>query len=142
MNRSTRLETEQPYCLAICFSSARSCAYPVATLGGVSGQIRQPLKNDPRPGTINGQPRLTAAEVTSILSRAAHETCITRAGIRLPIDVSMKAFITVVNNPNVDGVARMVLDTFRTGEATLFSWDVAVQKARTVIYYSRHDFLN
>jgi uncharacterized protein GlcG (DUF336 family) len=116
--------------------------YPVATLGGVSGQIRQPIQSDPRPGTINGQPRLTAAEVTSILSRAAHETCITRAGIRLPIGVSMKAFITVVNNPNEDGMAPTVLGTFRTGEATLFSWDVAVQKARTVIFYSRHDFLN
>jgi uncharacterized protein GlcG (DUF336 family) len=54
----------------------------------------------------------------------------------------MNAFITVVNNPNADGVAPMVLGTFRTGEATLFSWDVAVQKARTVMYYSRHDFLN
>ena len=117
-------------------------AYPVATLGGVSGQIRQPIINDPIAGTINGQPRLTAAEVTSILSRGAHQTCITRAGIRLPIGASMKAFITVVNNPNADGVAPTVLGTFRTGEATLFSWDVAVQKARTVIYYSRHDFLN
>jgi uncharacterized protein GlcG (DUF336 family) len=54
----------------------------------------------------------------------------------------MKAFITVVNNPNAAGVAPSVLGTFRTGEATLFSWDVAVQKARTVIYYSTHDFLN
>ena len=35
-------------------------AYPVATLGGVSGQIRQPIQSDPLPGTINGQPRLTA----------------------------------------------------------------------------------
>jgi uncharacterized protein GlcG (DUF336 family) len=112
-------------------------AYPAATLGGVSGQIRQPIQSDPLPGTINGQPRLTAAEVTSILSYAAHETCITRAAIRLPIGVSMKAFITVVNNPNAAGVAPTVLGTFRTGEATLFSWDVSVQKARTVIYYSR-----
>ena len=117
-------------------------AYPAATLGGVSGQIRQPIQSDPRPDTINGQPRLTAAEVRSILSHAAHETCITRAGIRLPVGVSMKAFITVVNNPDKDGDAPTVLGTFRTGEATLFSWDVAVQKARTVIYYSRHDFLN
>src|SRR5262249_40690361 len=116
--------------------------YPVATFGGVSGQIRQPIQGDLMPGTINGQPRLTEAEVRSILSYAAHETCITRAGIRLPIGVPMKAFITVVNNPNADGVPPMVLGTFRTGEATFFSWDVAVQKARTVIYYSRHDFLN
>src|SRR5205807_1071090 len=117
-------------------------AYPVATLGGVSGQIRQPIVNDPLGGTINGQPRLNAQEVRSILSYAAHQTGITRAAIRLPIGVPMKAFITVVNNPNADSVAPTVLGTFRTGEATLFSWDVAVQKARTVIFYSRHDFLN
>jgi uncharacterized protein GlcG (DUF336 family) len=116
-------------------------AYPVATLSGVSGQIRQPIRNDPLTTSINGQPRLTAAEVRSILSRAAYQTSITRAGIRLPIGVPMKAFITVVNNPNVAGVAPTVLGTFRTGEATLFSWDVAVQKARTVVYYSSHDFL-
>src|SRR6266550_8872508 len=86
--------------------------YLVATVGGVSGQIRQPIQGDPMPGTINGQPRLTKAEVTSILSRAAHQTCITRAGIRLPVGVSMKAFITVVNNPNADGVPTMVFRTF------------------------------
>src|SRR5204862_3207261 len=100
----------------------------------------QPIQSDPLTGTINGQSRLTAAEVTSILSHAAHETCITRAGIRLPIGVSMKAFITVVNNPDTDGVAPTVLGTFRTGEATFFSWDVAVQKARTALFYTRHDF--
>jgi uncharacterized protein GlcG (DUF336 family) len=110
-------------------------AYPVATLGGVPGQIRQPIRNDPLTTTINGQRRLTAAEVTNILSRAAYQTSITRAGIRLPIGVPMKAFITVVNNPNVDGIAPTVLGTFRTGEATLFSWDVSVQKARTVVFY-------
>jgi uncharacterized protein GlcG (DUF336 family) len=117
-------------------------AYPVATLGGVPGQIRQPIRSDPVVGTINGQPRLSQAEVVNILSRAAYQTSITRAAIRLPIGVPMRAFITVVNNPNVDGVAPTVLGTFRTGEATLFSWDVSVQKARTVLYYSRHDFLH
>ena len=100
------------------------------------------FRSDPLGGTINGQPRLNAQEVRSILSYAAHQTGITRAAIRLPIGVPMKAFITVVNNPNADSVAPTVLGTFRTGEATLFSWDVAVQKARTVIFYSRHDFLN
>jgi uncharacterized protein GlcG (DUF336 family) len=117
-------------------------AYPVATFGGVSGQIRQPIRSDPLTTTINGQPRLTKTEVTRILSFAAHQTSITRAAIRLPIGRPMKAFITVVNNPNAAGVAPTVLGTFRTGEATLFSWDVSVQKARTVIYYSSHDFLN
>ena len=116
--------------------------YPVATFGGVNGQIRQPIMGDPLGGTINGQARLNASEVTSIISLAAARAHITRAGIRLPIGVPAQVFITVVNNPNASGVAPRVLGTFRTGEATLFSWDVAVQKARTVIYYSRNDFLH
>jgi uncharacterized protein GlcG (DUF336 family) len=116
--------------------------YPVATFGGVTGQIRQPIISDPLAGTINGQPRLTASEVTSIISLAAARAHITRGAIRLPIGVPAQVFITVVNNPNANGIAPRVLGTFRTGEATLFSWDVAVQKARTVIYYSRNDFLH
>lgn len=112
--------------------------YPVATLGGVVGQIRQPIMSDPVPGTINGQPRLTAAEVTNILAAAADRVRTTRAGIRLPIGIQMEAFISVVNFPNQDGMAPMVLGTFRTGEATLFSWDVAVQKARTALAFSNN----
>jgi uncharacterized protein GlcG (DUF336 family) len=115
--------------------------YPVATFSGVTGQIRQPIVGDPLLPPINGQPRLNATEVMSIIDFAAQRVKITRAGIRLPIGTPMKVFITVVNNPDVDGVAPTVLGTFRTGEATLFSWDVAVQKARTSVFYSRHDFL-
>ncbi len=113
--------------------------YPVVTLGGVQGQIRQPIISDPIPGTINGQPRLTAAEVTQILAAAADRVRTTRAGIRLPIGIQMEAFISVVNFPNQDMTPPMVLGTFRTGEATLFSWDVAVQKARTAIAFSNNN---
>ena len=67
---------------------------------------------------------------------AADRARITRAGIRLPIGQQTRVFITVVNNPNAAGVAPAVLGAFRTGEATIFSWDVAVQKARTVIFYA------
>jgi uncharacterized protein GlcG (DUF336 family) len=117
--------------------------YPRTTFGGVTGELRQPIIPDPRFATpINGQARLTAAEVTNIINFAADRVRITRAGIRLPIGTQMQAFITVVNNPNVPGEPPTVLGTFRTGEATLFSWDVSVQKARTVIYYSTNDFLN
>ena len=116
--------------------------YPPATFSGVSGEIRQPIINDPLVVPINGQPRLTATEVSSIINFAAKQVKITRAAIRLPIGTQMQVFITVVNNPNMPGVPPTVLGTFRTGEATLFSWDVAVQKARTTLYYSDHDFLN
>jgi uncharacterized protein GlcG (DUF336 family) len=112
-----------------------------ATFGGVPGEIRQPIISDPLVAPINGQPRLTAAEVSSIINYAAQRVKITRAAIRLPIGTQMQAFITVVNNPNADNKTPTVLGTFRTGEATLFSWDVAVQKARTTLFYSRHDFL-
>ncbi len=115
--------------------------YPPATFSGVSGEIRQPIMNDPLVAPINGEPRLNAAEVSSIIDFAAKRVKITRAGIRLPIGTQMQVFITVVNNPDADGVPPTVLGTFRTGEATLFSWDVAVQKARTTLFYSRHDFL-
>ncbi len=116
--------------------------YPIATFGGIPGQIRQPIRNDPIAGTINGQPRLTQAEVRSIINFAADRARTTRAGIRLPIGAQMQVFITVVNNPNQAGVSPTVLGTFRTGEATFFSWDVAVQKARTALYYSSHDLLH
>jgi len=115
--------------------------YVVATFGGVTGQIRQTIMADPVPGTINGQPRLSAAEVSDVIKFAAQRVKITRAGIRLPIGTQMQVFITVVNNPNSPGMTPIVLGTFRTGEATLFSWDVAVQKARTSVFYSSHDFL-
>ena len=112
-----------------------------ATFSGVPGEIRQPIISDPIATPINGQPRLTAAEVSSIIDFAARRVKITRAAIRLPIGTQMQVFITVVNNPGADNATPTVLGTFRTGEATFFSWDVAVQKARTTLFYSRHDFL-
>jgi uncharacterized protein GlcG (DUF336 family) len=115
--------------------------YPVATFSGVTGQIRQPIISDPLVPPIQGQPRLNATEVSSIINFAAQRVKITRAAIRLPIGTQMQVFITVVNNPDSPGVSPTVLGTFRTGEATLFSWDVAVQKARTAVFYSSHDFL-
>src|SRR5205085_11036859 len=68
-----------------------------ATFSGVPGEIRQPIISDPLVAPINGQPRLTAAEVVSIIEYAAQRVKITRAGIRLPIGTQMQAFITVVN---------------------------------------------
>ena len=110
--------------------------YPIATFGGVQGQIRQNIRADPLPGTIDGQPRLTQAEVEAIIADAADRVRTTRAGIRLPVGTRMEVFITVVNNPNAPGVGPSVLGAFRTGDATIFSWDVAVQKARTAVGFS------
>jgi uncharacterized protein GlcG (DUF336 family) len=110
--------------------------YPALTLSNVPGELRAPIIDDPVAGTISGQSRLTASEVTNILALAAQRAAKTRAGIRLPRGRPAQVFITVVNNPNSPGVTPTVLGTFRVGEATIFSWDVAVQKARTALYFS------
>ncbi|MBI3884990.1 MAG: heme-binding protein [Opitutae bacterium] len=111
-------------------------AWPTALLGGVVGQVRAPITGDPLPGLIDGQPRLTEAEVRQILANAAARTLVTRAGIRLPAGQVTQVFITVVNNPAQAGVAPAVLGTFRTPDATVFSWDVSAQKARTAVFFS------
>ena len=110
--------------------------YPVARLGGIEGEIRQVIRADPLPGRIGKASRLTAAEVEDIISLAAARCKITRAGIRLPLGKRAQTFISVVNNPHKNGVAPVVLGTFRVAEATMFSWDVSVQKARTAVFFS------
>ena len=113
-------------------------AYPVKTMGGVTGELRQPIIPDPISVPFaGGVARLTALEVSNILATAANRARTTRAGIRLPRGVAMQVFITVVNNPDSAGVAPTVLGTFCTSpDTTRFSWDVAVQKARTAIFFS------
>lgn len=125
--------------------SASPTAYPYTpmTLGGVAGEVRQIIRDDPiiatppvGGDTVGAANRLTAADVTGILTLAAQRCSITRAGIRLPLGTRAKTFISVVNNPAQDGVAPEVLGVFRVGEATMFSWDVCVQKARTAVFFS------
>lgn len=113
-------------------------AWPTAVLGGVPGEVRAPIRADPAAGTIDGQPRLSAEEVRTIVANAAARTRVTRAGIRLPGGQPAQVFIAVVSNPAQDGQPPAVLGTFRTPDATVFSWDVAVQKARTAVFFSSH----
>ncbi|HEY6167349.1 MAG TPA: heme-binding protein [Verrucomicrobiae bacterium] len=113
-------------------------AYPTPTFGGVTGQLRQPIIDDPATNPLpNGVMRLTATEVTNIIVAAANRARTTRAGIRLPRGRQMQVFISVVNNPEQDGVAPTVLGSFCTSpDTTRFSWDVSVQKARTAVFFS------
>jgi uncharacterized protein GlcG (DUF336 family) len=115
--------------------SSPTITYPRMVLGGVEGEVRQPIMSDPIPGLIENQSRLTDGDVKTILGQAAARSQQTRAGIRLPAGRPAQVFITVVNKPD-PGQPAVVLGTFRTPDATLFSWDVAVQKARTALYFS------
>jgi uncharacterized protein GlcG (DUF336 family) len=104
---------------------------------GVPGELRTAIRADPTPGSIDGQARLSAAEVESILRLSAQRSSITRAGIRLPRGQAARVWITVVGNPDSEGTEPPVLGTYRTPDAPFFSWDVSVQKARTAIFFSR-----
>lgn len=110
--------------------------YEQAVFGGVEGEIRFPLRADPTPGLVGKQKRLTQGEVRAVIAAAAARAAKTRAGIRLPLGTSAKVFITVVGNPYKAGEPPPILGIFRTGEATMFSWDVSAQKARTAVFFS------
>ncbi len=124
--------------LAFPLTNSPSVTYGKVTLGGVTGEVRNRVRSDPKADLIHGQPRLTAAEVAGILSRAARQASRTRAGIRLPRGKAAQVFISVVSNPNAPGEKPEILGTFRTPDATIFSWDVAVQKARTAVFFSNN----
>ena len=119
-------------------SPAGPLPYVAATMGGVTGEIRQAIIADPSAVPLpGGAARLTAAEVTAILTAGANRARTTRAGIRLPRGVPMQVFISVVNNPNLAGSPPVCLGTFCTSpDTTRFSWDVCVQKARTAVFFS------
>jgi uncharacterized protein GlcG (DUF336 family) len=73
---------------------------------------------------------LTAADVTQIVNSSIAEANLTRAAIRLPAGVRTKMVIAVADK------AGNVLGLFRMHDATIFSIDVAVAKARNTAYYA------
>jgi uncharacterized protein GlcG (DUF336 family) len=73
---------------------------------------------------------LTAEDVRGIIQRGIVEANRVRAAIRLPLDSTARMVFSVTDN---DG---NVLGLFRMPDATIFSIDVAVAKARNVAYYA------
>ena len=72
---------------------------------------------------------LTAADVTAMIERGVSEANQVRAAIRLPLDRTAKMVFAVADK------AGNVLGLYRMPDATFFSIDVAVAKARNVSYY-------
>ncbi len=73
---------------------------------------------------------LSATEVRKIIDQAAAQAGRTRAAIRTPLGVAAQVFIAVVDTTGE------VLGIWRTPDATLFSFDVSAQKARTALAFS------
>jgi uncharacterized protein GlcG (DUF336 family) len=72
---------------------------------------------------------ITAAQVTSIITQGLIQADQTRAQIRLPIGVPAQFVFAVADK---DG---NIVGLYREPDATVFSIDVAVAKARNVAYY-------
>ena len=80
------------------------------------------------PGTAT--PELTSSDVMQIMSNAVSQSLVERGGIRKPNGAKARVHVVVVDTGG------NVLGTFRMGDATNFSFDVAVQKARTANFFS------
>ena len=99
------------------------------TIAGIAGEV------SPRffpfiAGTAPASNSLTAADVQTIISRAAQQANITRAAIRQPLGSNARVTIAVVDTAGV------VLGVFRQQDAPVFGFDVAVQKARSAAFFS------
>jgi uncharacterized protein GlcG (DUF336 family) len=73
---------------------------------------------------------LTAEDVTRIIVQGIQQAEFTRAAIRLPLDNRARFVFAVTDK---DG---NVLGMYRMPDATVFSLDIAVAKARNVAYYA------
>jgi len=91
------------------------------------GEVTYDATHDYR---IKGGSMLTASDVRQIIMQAADRAGNTRAAIRLPLGNAAQVFIAVAD---LDGT---VLGIWRTPDATTFSYDVCVQKARSVVTFS------
>jgi uncharacterized protein GlcG (DUF336 family) len=72
---------------------------------------------------------LSAADVAQIINQGIAEAKLTRAAIRLPFNTPTAMVLAVCDS------AGNVLGMYRMQDATIFSEDVAVAKARNVAYY-------
>jgi uncharacterized protein GlcG (DUF336 family) len=103
-----------------------------ATFGGIDGRVMNAIvaSNDD-PG--NPAENLTARDVEKIFNNAVKQANRIRAAIRLPIGTPAIVHIAVTDR---DGD---IVGVFRMNDGTRFSYDVAVQKARTAAFFSDDD---
>ncbi len=83
-------------------------------------------------GPVDGSV-LKAADVASIIDNSLQTALLTRAAIRLPVGKRTSMVISVAD---LDGT---ILGLFRMPDSTIFSIDVALSKARNVVYFSGPD---
>jgi uncharacterized protein GlcG (DUF336 family) len=80
-------------------------------------------------GPVDGSV-LKAGDVASIIDNSIQTALLTRAAIRLPVG---KRTAMVISVADLDGT---ILGLYRMPDSTIFSIDVALSKARNVVYFS------
>ena len=108
---------------------------PASSAGGFF-QV-EPRNGSPAPeGWLFGpvaSPELSLADVSGIVQNALNTANLTRAAIRLPVGERAKMVIAVSD------LSGNLLALYRMPDSTIFSVDVALTKARNVVYFSSVD---
>ena len=105
---------------------------PAAAPGGaftVAPRYGAPAPEGWLVGPIAGS-ALSLSDVTAIVQNAIRQAELTRAAIRLPAGTRARMVISVADT---DGT---ILAIYRMADSTIFSIDVALTKARNVVYFS------
>ena len=113
--------------------AAQTSAFTPAVVGGIAGEVDVRFFPFIAGSSPAGPAALSAAEVGTIIARAAQQSNITRAAIRQPLGSNARVSIAVVD------AAGNVLGVFRQQDAPVFGFDVSVQKARAAAFFSRTD---
>jgi uncharacterized protein GlcG (DUF336 family) len=109
-------------------SGIRADTRAFADLGGF---VLVDATNTPRfPPTASADGSFTQADVTTILRNALQVANHARAQIRQPLNTTAQVSITVVDRNG------KILGLVRSPDAPVFGLDVAVQKARTSLFFS------
>ncbi len=112
---------------------AQTSVFTATVVGGIAGEADSRFFPFIAGSAPAGPAALSAAEVGTIIARAAQQSNITRAAIRQPLGSNARVSIAVVD------AAGTVLGVFRQQDAPVFGFDVSVQKARAAAFFSRAD---
>ncbi len=105
--------------------------YTKATFAGVEGEIRFPIKDGDAVTAPDGTSvKLTMDDVNTIITNSVALAVKTRAAIREPVGVPARMHVGVTDT---DG---NIIGEFKMNDATGFSFDIVIQKGRTVTAFS------
>lgn len=111
------------------FANTLRAGIPATDLVDAAANLRFPTKTGV---TLSGQ-ELQAAEVDAILDSALLTANRARAAIRRPLDTAARVSIFVIDTKGSS------LGFVRSQDAPVFGTDVALQKARTALFFSSAD---